>query len=244
MAHISLEDVRQMAGPLSLTISDISHPVRMEESAGNCNRCGACCKTQNGIILSLIDIYRISGKLGITPKDFFRNYCRISANIIDTFGNGPYKGILLTTKNGICRFYKQNVGCTINDVKPVTCQLYPFNDINITRVCLLKMQRIKDGEDYNGCYILDLPNNNIILPDFESLAANHIRRYITQEFLAQSDDRWNTGLAQKAKDDCIKLSEDNTLIEQYAMMLRKIFDDLDNRNARLLAEVLIDSTSP
>lgn len=243
MAHISLEDVRQMAGPLGLAISDISSPVKLEITDGKCNRCGACCKTQNGIILSLIDIHKIAGKLGVTPKYFFQHYCRISTNIFDIFGTGPHKGILLRTKNGVCPFYKDQIGCTINDVKPVTCNLYPFKDFNVTRICLLKMQRKKDGEDYKDCYIFDLPNNAIIPTDFEALAANHIQRYVTQEFLAQSDDRWQSGLAQKAKDECIKLSGDNSLVKQYTKMLRAMFDDLDDRNSRLLTDVLAGSTS-
>jgi Fe-S-cluster containining protein len=241
MANISFEDVRQMAGPLGLTISDITSPVRTGESDGKCNRCGTCCKTQNGIILSLDDIFRIAGKLGITPKNFFRHYCRESASIIDTFGMGPQKGLLLATKNSVCPFYKAGTGCTINDVKPVTCRLYPFNTLNVTRICLMKMQRAKDGEDYKGCYVFDLPNNALALPDFEAMAANHIRLYVTREFLAQADGRWQQSLAEQARDDCVKLSGDKKLVEQYVHMLQAAFEDLDQRNAELLAKALANS---
>lgn len=238
MANISFEDVRQMAGPMGLTISDISCPVKLEIAEGKCNRCGACCKTQNGIVLSLDDVYRIAGHLGFTTKYFFRHYCRESENIYDIFGMGPFKGLLLATKKGVCPFYKDDTGCTINDVKPLTCRLYPFNTLNVTRTCLLKMQKAKDGEAYRGCFILDLPGNAIVLPDFETLAVSHIRSYVTREFLAQTGGRWQQSLAQDAKDECVRLSEDETLVGQYAQMMQAAFADLDKRNAELLAKAI------
>ena len=112
---------------------------------------------------------------------------------------GPFKGLLLATKNGVCPFYKDGTGCTINDVKPLTCRLYPFNTLNVTRTCLLKMQKAKDGEAYRGCFILDLPGNAIVLPDFETLAVSHIRSYVTREFLAQTGGRWQQSLALRGK---------------------------------------------
>ena len=151
---------------------------------------------------------------------------------------GPFKGLLLATKKGVCPFYKDGTGCTINDVKPLTCRLYPFNTLNVTRTCLLKMQKAIDGEAYRGCFILDLPGNAIVLPDFETLAVSHIRSYITREFLAQTGGRWQQSLAQDAKDECVRLSEDETLVGQYAQMMQAAFADLDKRNAELLAKAI------
>lgn len=238
MAHISMDDVPKLAGQLGLTSADISHPVRMGEMIVQCNRCGACCREQNGIILSLIDIYRIAGKLGITPKQFFRHYCRISTDIYDVFGDGPQKGILLTTKNGVCIFYKKEIGCSINDVKPVTCQLYPFNNFTGARICILKMQRAKDGEAFKDCYIFDMPNNTIIVPDFTSLAIHHLQRYVTRDYLAQADDRWQPGLADKAWNECMRLSADLVQIAQYEKMMQAAFNELDHRNEVLLSGII------
>lgn len=238
MANISFEDVRQMAGPMGLTGHDISSPVRLEIAEGKCNRCGACCKTQNGIVLSLDDVYRIAGHLGVTPKYFFRHFCRESESIYDIFGMGPFKGLLLATKNGVCPFYKDRTGCAINDVKPLTCRLYPFNTLNVTRICLLKMQKMKDGEAYRGCFILDLPGNAIVPPDYEALAVSHIQSFVTREYLAQTGGQWQQSLAHEAKDACVRLSQDEKLVEQYGQMMQVAFADLDKRNAELLAKAL------
>jgi hypothetical protein len=151
---------------------------------------------------------------------------------------------LLATKNRVCPFYKERTGCTINEVKPLTCRLYPFNALNVTRICLMKMQRLKDGPLYKSCYILDLPDNAFVLPDFETMAISHIQTLLTREYLAQSGDRWQPGLAQAAKDDCIKLSGDKVLVEQYARQMRAMFDDLDGRNVALLVQALASPTSP
>jgi Fe-S-cluster containining protein len=238
MAHISAEDILRLAGQLGLTTADISRPAYVSETAGQCNRCGACCRGQNGIILTLADIYRMAGKLGITPKHFFRQYCRISASLYDVFGAGPQKGILLTTKNGICPFHKSAIGCSINDAKPLTCRLYPFNDFTGARISIMKMQRAKDGEAFKGCYIFNLPNNTIIVPDFTAMAVHHLQRYVTREYLAQAGDRWQPGLAEKANDECIRLSTDTAQTGQYVKMMQSAFEELDRRNAVILSDVL------
>ncbi|HEY3272613.1 MAG TPA: YkgJ family cysteine cluster protein [Methanocella sp.] len=237
MGDITRDDMRQMARQLGLTNGDVSSPVRPDTIKAQCNRCGTCCKTQPGIVLSLCDIFRISGRLDIRPKVFIRKYCQDS-RAYDIFGQGPFPGISIATRNGICPFYKAQSGCTINDVKPEICRLYPFNTLHVTRASLLKMQRMKDGECYKGCYVFGFGNHSVLVPDFDALAAYHIRMFVTREYFTRSDGQWHDDLARKARDNSLQLAGNDKTLETFVLQMRAAFEDFDRRNAEMLAEAI------
>jgi Fe-S-cluster containining protein len=237
MANITQDDMRLMAGQIGLTVDDVSRSAIMDTASAECNRCGTCCRTQNGIVLSLDDIFRISERLGLTPKNFIRKHCRDS-RAYDVFGRGPFPGLSIATKKGICPFFKDGEGCTINDVKPLVCRLYPFNTVHVTRASLFKMQRMKDDERYSDCYIFDFPNNSVMSPDFKALAVNHIHMSVTREYYTRYDGKWHEDLARQAMEEGKRLAGDGKVLAQLECQLREAFEALDRRNVEMLAEVL------
>ncbi|MGA9141710.1 MAG: YkgJ family cysteine cluster protein [Methanocella sp.] len=204
-----------------------------------CNRCGACCKNQNGIIISLNDAQLLARRLHVPLKNFVRKYCR-DASVYDIFGHGPFKGIAIKTRKSVCSFYSEAVGCTVNDAKPMVCRLYPFNTIHVTRASILKMQRKKDGDCYDGCFIFDLCNEGIIRPDFDALAAHCIQMETTREYYRLCDDRWQDDMAQNAVSNGTRLSTDIKSVEVYARQLLLALDELDRMNGDILLETFAD----
>ncbi len=91
------------------------------------------------------------------------------------------------------------IGCTINDAKPLICQLYPFNTIHVTRICLMKMQSAgRTAAAYDGCFVFDLDRASIVRPDFEALAAHCIRLYVYPRILLDSSgDHWQEDMAEE-----------------------------------------------
>lgn len=235
MGNITPDDVKQIAPLLGMTRESISSSIPIDIHDYQCNRCGACCRNQNGVIISLNDAKLLSGRLRIPLKNFIRKYCR-EASVYDVFGHGPFTGIAIRTKKGVCPFYSGREGCTVNEAKPMVCQLYPFNTIHVTRASLLKMQRKKDGDCYDGCFIYGIKNEGIASPDFETLAAHCIRMETTREYYRLYGDRWQEDNVQKAIATGARLSGDPKSIELYAGQLRAAFDELDRMNAGILME--------
>ena len=165
-----------------------------------------------------------------------RKYCR-EASVYDIFGRGPFKGIAIKTKKGVCPFYSGKAGCSVNDGKPLVCRLYPFNTIHVTRASILKMQRKKDGDCYDGCFIFDLNNKGIIRPDFDALAAYCIQMDTTREYYRLCGDQWQDDMAKMAIDNGMRLSGDSKSVEIYARQLRLAFDEFDLRNEGVLLEL-------
>ncbi len=122
----------------------------------------------------------------------------------------------------------------------MVCSLYPFNTIHVTRASILKLQRKKDGDCYDGCFIFDLSNEGVIGPDFDALAAYCIQMETTREYYRLCDDRWQDDMAQMAISNGTRLSGDSKSIEMYARNLRLAFDEFDRRNGDVLLEMFAD----
>lgn len=237
MGNITQDDMREMADQLGLTADDVARPARLGAVRAECNRCGTCCRTQNGIVISLHDAFSIAERLGLTSKNFLRQYCRDSRTY-DVFGHGMFPGISIATKKGTCPFFREDTGCVIHDVKPLVCRLYPFNTLHVTRASLLKMTRLKDDVHSKGCYIFDLPDNAIVPPDFEALAVYHVHMTVTREYYARYGGRWHEDLARAAMRNGELLAANKKIVADYAAQMREAFDELDRKNAVMLAEAL------
>jgi Fe-S-cluster containining protein len=234
MGNITQDDMQHMADQLGITAEDVARPVTLSAVRAECNRCGTCCRTQNGIVISLHDVFRIAEKLKLTPKNFIRQYCRDSRTY-DVFGHGMYPGISIATKKGACPFFREGAGCSINDIKPLVCRLYPFNTIHVTRASLLKMVRLNDDVRYKGCYIFDLPGNAIVPPDFKALAVYHVHMTVTRDYFARYGSKWHENIARAAMSEGERLAGDEKVISGYMAQMREAFDELDRRNAEMLA---------
>ncbi len=239
MGNITPDDMRGLAHDIGMTREDASNHVQIDIGKYHCKRCGACCRHQDGIVISLNDAHLIARRLRVTLKRFVRRYCQETI-VFDVFGHGPFKGIAIKTKKGVCPFYSGRDGCTVNDAKPLVCRLYPFNTIHVTRASIMKMQRRKDGDAFDGCFVFGLDNAGIVSPDFNELAAYCIQMETTREYYRLYGDRWQEDMAKNAIAAGARLSGDEKSVGMYAGQLRAAFDELDRMNGEILLETFAD----
>lgn len=76
--------------------------------------CGECCKGYGGAFVNEQEIKAISQYLHIEPESFLKDYCQWS-------GGRP---LIRVSESGYCVFWKEV--CTIHEVKPRMCKLWPF----------------------------------------------------------------------------------------------------------------------
>lgn len=80
-----------------------------------CLSCANCCKTSPPLIVRS-DIKRIASYLGITPRQFERNYVIEDINGEKSFSKVP------------CMFLQNDNTCSIYEVRPEACSRYPHTD--------------------------------------------------------------------------------------------------------------------
>lgn len=110
-----------------------------------CVRCGGCCGNQpySGLLLTLGDIQRLSGHMGLSRKEFIERECvlaEVEEREVDAYPgmsmNATYIGYFLkrfpgeteetVTKPGRCRFLNGENLCEIHPVKPAPCRRFPY----------------------------------------------------------------------------------------------------------------------
>lgn len=79
-----------------------------------CQKCGECCKGYGGAFVSELEADRISRHLMIAPDRFIRDYCDRSGS----------RRLIKTGESGRCIFWDRL--CTIHEVKPRMCKIWPF----------------------------------------------------------------------------------------------------------------------
>lgn len=88
----------------------------------SCNGCGLCCRREDGISVTPLDVLNISKLLRISPKDFIDKYCVVKEDVdvrISTTGLFNECVFLHKLSNGTNR-------CDIYDARPMACYLYPL----------------------------------------------------------------------------------------------------------------------
>lgn len=88
------------------TIMDLEH---------TCKKCGDCCRNKK-IPFNLLDIFKTSTHLKITPNKFIQKYLKLTK---DKESNSIY-----IIKEQPCPFLKDSQ-CTIEKIKPTTCNTTP-----------------------------------------------------------------------------------------------------------------------
>lgn len=88
----------------------------------HCTQCGKCCLFREDIILSPMDIYKISKELSLTPHEFVDQFC--SMHIGDT-SRIPIIMLKPVGKDLRCPLLKNNK-CSVHKAKPSVCALYPL----------------------------------------------------------------------------------------------------------------------
>ena len=119
-----------------------------------CQRCGACCTGEPGIIyVDDHDVLRIARFLGLPVSGFIKQY-------LYPLGNG-YS--IREDSNGKCLFYEDR--CTVYPVRPGQCSTYPFWFENLRS--LKKWRRVAKecagigrGSYYSKEHILSIVRSN------------------------------------------------------------------------------------
>ena len=77
--------------------------------------CTACCEQQGFVYLSAEDLPRIAKFLGLAEKEFERRYVYRTRHLLR----------LRVPRHAQCHFLREG-GCSIHQVKPVQCRIFPF----------------------------------------------------------------------------------------------------------------------
>ena len=88
----------------------------------SCNKCGKCCINRDDILLSPLDLYRMSKKLNITPNEFVTQYGKAY------IGDSSRMVIVRLKPQGSikrCPLLKDRK-CSVHDAKPTVCAMYPI----------------------------------------------------------------------------------------------------------------------
>ena len=89
-----------------------------------CMRCAECCRHVFGaVIVEGLDVYRLSKYLKMSISDFISEFT--DQFILDEVTAYPILSLKTVGKDNSCVFLKGSC-CTVNEVKPRTCKMYPF----------------------------------------------------------------------------------------------------------------------
>lgn len=88
----------------------------------HCTKCGKCCIDRDDILLSALDLFRISKYLKHAPTDILHRYCEW---YIGTDSRLPIVRLKPAGVFRCCPFLDGNK-CMINDVKPAVCAMFPL----------------------------------------------------------------------------------------------------------------------
>ena len=91
-----------------------------------CRRCGKCCKNQDTILFSPWDIFRIGKKVGKSPATVIKDYTEV---YVGHQSRIPVVHLLMQGRKNSCPFLTEEGRCSIHDVKPTVCALYPLGRV-------------------------------------------------------------------------------------------------------------------
>lgn len=88
----------------------------------HCTQCGACCINREDILLNAKDLFFISKKLARTPLQMIERYCEL---YIGSDSRLPVIRLLPRGTDRHCPLLKGR-RCSVHDVKPTICGLFPL----------------------------------------------------------------------------------------------------------------------
>ena len=90
--------------------------------AFGCNRCGSCCRERDDILLTPLDLFKISKYLKKSIQEVLISYC-------ESYEGSASKIPIVRLKpreyRRTCPFAGKD-GCMVHPVKPIVCSLYPL----------------------------------------------------------------------------------------------------------------------
>lgn len=97
----------------------------MKQKTFSCSKCGECCRNFGGdraVLLTAMDITKISNYFGMNGNSFRDQYCESSPTIKEITG---FSVIKLISRDGNCVFIGDDNLCIIQAVKPFQCAISP-----------------------------------------------------------------------------------------------------------------------
>lgn len=175
-----------------------------------CGACGACCTIYSKVDLHVTDIFRISERLGMSPKAFFDRYCKVIA--------GEDSSTFMLNVEGGCEF-RSDGGCAIYEVRPEMCAFYPSS-----YTCLNLSQNLKAEMAPNpACSVHTLADGLILVPDIERMVDSRIFFMVKEMYLARFGSQFNEGGAEAFHKSGLAQVQ-NTRIRE--MIRRQVLDEI------------------
>ncbi len=194
----------------------------------HCQNCGTCCKTYAIVDLHVTDVFLISEFLGMSPEEFFQEYCIF---IDDQDGN---KGFSMNI-NGGCPF-RIDGGCSMYPVRSDTCALYPFNYVCVD-LCKATKQEIAC---FAQCFVHSLDENMLVAPNVERMIDSRILFMVREMYLSVCDGTFKEDVARPFHEKGLELLENQKMREMvYLKMLtemRKKIPVKEGTNEPVLSE--------
>lgn len=88
----------------------------------HCTQCGKCCVYREDIILSPMDLHRMSKELNMSHTDFIIKYC---SSHIGSASRMPIIMLRPVGKDRRCPLLRNNK-CSVHNVKPAVCAMFPL----------------------------------------------------------------------------------------------------------------------
>ncbi|HMK48356.1 MAG TPA: YkgJ family cysteine cluster protein [Methanocella sp.] len=176
-----------------------------------CGNCGTCCNVYGLVDLHVTDLFRISEYLGMSPEEFFEQYCIV---INDQDGNTAFSMNI----NGGCMF-RADGRCSIYPVRSDTCALYPFNYVCVNLSTAIK----KEIACYQQCFVHSLDENMLVVPNIERMIDSRIMFMVREMYLATFDGRFDEAEAQPFHLKGLSLLKDSRMREMvYLKMMHEM----------------------
>ncbi len=175
-----------------------------------CGACGACCTIYSKVDLHVTDIFRISERLGMSPKAFFDQYCKVIV--------GEDSSTFMLDIEGGCKF-RSGGGCAIYAVRPDMCAFYPCS-----YTCLnLSQDQKKEMKPNPACSVHTLEDGLLLVPDIERMVDSRIFFLVKEIYLARFGGHFNEEGA-KAFHKSGLAQEQNTRMRE--MIRRQVLDEI------------------
>ena len=88
-----------------------------------CDQCGDCCRNRRDILLSPLDLCRISQALNKPLRDVLKDYGDLYLGEDSMI---PVVALKMREDNGRCPFQRPDGRCSIQSFKPAVCALFPL----------------------------------------------------------------------------------------------------------------------
>lgn len=143
-----------------------------------CRQCGDCCMEHRLYPVTSCDVVRISRSKGIAVGSFISKYCAVTVN-------DGRRGMFIV--GPVCPFMKVNV-CSIHNVKPLVCRVFPDPDGYVTGKRLKEGLRATTGAiGLVRCVVHDIDDRAILEGDLDLTARFHIAEDTDRQYFDTHD---------------------------------------------------------